>query len=239
MSSAKARSGCDELTIEAKLSQLDKLRCPACAAQNGGRLDRVAETWLLCQEPGCSRKYPIRDGLPVMLLDEGERWVDVKPEDLPFSALEDRPSVPDAAWLQRKAQELRITILQMVVRAGSGHIGGAYSIIGLVTAMYFRKSRLKEFLVDDGLLGGHPEMGRIPGVEVTTGSLGHGLPLANGMAMALKMDGRQERVFTILSDGECNEGTIWEGFLCSAQLGRDHLVVVIGLLTVEKQIDLY
>ena len=94
------------MTIEAKLSQLDKLRCPACAAQNGGRFDRVAETWLLCLEPGSGRKYPVRDGLPIMLLDEGERWVDVKPKDLPLSALEDRPTVPDAPWLQRKAQEL-------------------------------------------------------------------------------------------------------------------------------------
>ena len=55
------------------------------------------------------------------MLDEGERWVDVKPKDLPLSALEDRPTVPDAPWLQRKAQELRVTILQMVVRAGGGH----------------------------------------------------------------------------------------------------------------------
>lgn len=226
----------------------------------------MAGDWLFCSEPDCGRKYPIRDGLPIMLLDEGEKWIDVEPEDLPLSALPGKPPIADAAWLKRKAQELRITILQMIMRAGSGHIGGAYSAVDLITALYFRvmkhdswepewdgrdrlifskghgclalytalaesgyfrKSRLKEFFVDDGLLGGHPEIGSIPGVEVTTGSLGHGLPLANGIAMALKMDGGDQRIFTILGDGECNEGTNWEAFLCAAQMGLDRITAVI------------
>jgi transketolase len=201
-----------------------------------------------------------------MLLDEGEKWTQVNPEDLPLTALADRPNVPDADWLKRKAQELRITILQMVIRAGSGHIGGAYSAMDLVTALYFRvlkhdpsdpswegrdrlvyskghtclalytalaeagyfrPSRLKEFLVDGGLLAGHPERGQTPGVEVTTGSLGHGLPLANGIAMGLKMDGGEQRVITVMGDGECNEGSNWEAFMCSAQFRLDNLTAVI------------
>ena len=251
------------MTIETFLGQL---RCPSCVLHAQGLLERVAGDWLLCQEPDCGRKYPIRDGLPILFKDEGEKWVNVKPEDLPLTALANKPAIPEPEWLARKAQESRITILQMVIRAGSGHIGGAYSAVDLVTALYFRvlkhdpsdpswegrdrliyskghtclalysalahsgyfrPSRLKEFLVDGGLLAGHPEMGHIPGVEVTTGSLGHGLPLANGMAMALKMDGGQQRVITLMGDGECNEGSNWEAFMCSAQFGLDRITAII------------
>jgi len=154
----------------------------------------------------------------------------------------------------------------MVVRAGGGHIGGAYSIIDVMSALYFRvlkhdpsdptwedrdrlvyskghgclalyvvlaearyfrAARLKDFGQDGGLLGGHPERGHIPGVEATTGSLGHGLPLGIGMALAAKLDGGRHRVFVVLSDGECNEGSVWEGFMSAAQLKLDGLVAII------------
>lgn len=60
---------------------LDILRCPACVRETDGLLDLVKETWLVCRD--CGRKYPIREDIPVMLIDEGDKWVAVKNEDLP------------------------------------------------------------------------------------------------------------------------------------------------------------
>lgn len=245
---------------------VDRLRCPACVRNGDGRLRAIGDNWLVCAEPGCGRKYPVRNGLPVLLTDEGDKWADIEVDDLPPDTLSAMPNRPDAAWLSRKANELRITIFQMVIRAGSGHIGGAYSVIDVMTALYFRvlridpsepifpdrdrlifskghsclalytalaeagyfePSRLREFNVDGGLLGGHPERGRIPGVEASTGSLGHGLPLATGMALAGKLDAADYRVYAVLSDGECNEGSVWEALMSAAQHKLDNLTVII------------
>jgi uncharacterized protein YbaR (Trm112 family) len=60
---------------------LEILRCPNCVQESEGLLELVKETWLVCQE--CSRKYPIRDDIPVMLIDEGDKWVAVAAADLP------------------------------------------------------------------------------------------------------------------------------------------------------------
>ncbi|MEA3345495.1 MAG: Trm112 family protein [Chloroflexota bacterium] len=69
---------------------LDILRCPACVSgpdrregPDPGRLKLVQGKWLVCQEPGCDRKYPIRDGIPVMLIEEGDKYRDVPVEELP------------------------------------------------------------------------------------------------------------------------------------------------------------
>ena len=69
---------------------LEILRCPACVSgptrregPDPGRLELAHDTWLVCTEPGCGRKYPIRDEIPVMLIEEGDKWVDVAVEDLP------------------------------------------------------------------------------------------------------------------------------------------------------------
>jgi uncharacterized protein len=61
---------------------LDILRCPACVREKEGLLDYYKESWLICQD--CSRKYPIRDDIPVMLIDEGDKWREVAVEDLPI-----------------------------------------------------------------------------------------------------------------------------------------------------------
>jgi len=61
---------------------LDILRCPACVREKDGLLELYKETWLICQD--CARKYPIRDDIPVMLIDEGDKWVAVHKEDLPI-----------------------------------------------------------------------------------------------------------------------------------------------------------
>ena len=62
---------------------LEILRCPACVQEKGGILELTHGVWLVCQEPGCGRKYPIRDGIPVMLIDEGDKWVNTPAADLP------------------------------------------------------------------------------------------------------------------------------------------------------------
>ena len=61
---------------------LEILRCPACVREKDGLLEYYRETWLICQD--CGRKYPIREDIPVMLIDEGDKWVGVKKEDLPI-----------------------------------------------------------------------------------------------------------------------------------------------------------
>ena len=62
---------------------LDILRCPACVRDKQGMLKLVKDTWLVCQEPDCKRKYPIRDDIPVMLIDVGDKWVNTAEDALP------------------------------------------------------------------------------------------------------------------------------------------------------------
>ena len=61
---------------------LDILRCPACVRETDGLLDFYKESWLICQD--CGRKYPVKQDIPVMLIDEGDKWVDSAAEDLPI-----------------------------------------------------------------------------------------------------------------------------------------------------------
>jgi len=91
---------------------------------------------------------------------------------------------------------------------------------------YFPEEELWKFCRFDGLLGGHPEP-KVPGVEVSTGSLGHGLPIAVGMAVAAKRRGDPHRVFAVLGDGECHEGSVWEAAMTAAKHRLDNLVVIV------------
>lgn len=68
---------------------LDILRCPACVRENEGLLELHEKTWLICQESDCGRKYPIKDDIPVMLIEEGDKWVAVEVADLPVPPPED------------------------------------------------------------------------------------------------------------------------------------------------------
>jgi len=92
---------------------------------------------------------------------------------------------------------------------------------------FFPESELNKFCASDGMLGGHPEYGKVPGVEVSTGSLGHGLSLGVGFALAAKLDERKHRVLVLSSDGECQEGTVWEAALCAAKHQLDQLTVLV------------
>src|SRR3989338_9198523 len=91
---------------------------------------------------------------------------------------------------------------------------------------FFQEKELWDFCKIDGILGGHPEC-KIPGVELATGSLGHGLPVGVGMALNGKIENQTYRVFVVLGDGECNEGSIWEAAMSASKHKLDNLVVII------------
>ena len=92
---------------------------------------------------------------------------------------------------------------------------------------YFPVEDLKTFRNINSYLQGHPDMKNIPGVDMTTGSLGQGLSSANGMAIAGKMEGKDYRVYCILGDGEIEEGQIWEAAMTSAKYKLDNLCVIV------------
>jgi transketolase len=79
----------------------------------------------------------------------------------------------------------------------------------------------------NGRLQGHPDMEKTPGVDISTGSLGHGLSAGVGMALGLKMDGYDARVYVVLGDGELNEGEIWEAAMAAAKFQLDNLIAFV------------
>lgn len=107
-----------------------------------------------------------------------------------------------------------------------GHACAAY-YAALAFRGFFPVEWLDTFYRQDGRLAGHVTHTGVPGVELSTGSLGHGLPVATGMALAGKRDGAPWRVFALLSDGECDEGSTWEAALFAPQHQLDNLVVII------------
>lgn len=92
---------------------------------------------------------------------------------------------------------------------------------------FFPKEDLKSFRKIDSYLQGHPDMNKIPGVDMSSGSLGQGLSVANGMAIGAKLDGKDYRVYCILGDGEIEEGQIWEAAMTSSHYKLDNLCVIV------------
>jgi transketolase len=92
---------------------------------------------------------------------------------------------------------------------------------------FFSKELLTTVRKINSNLQGHPEMNKIAGVDMTTGSLGQGLSVANGMAIAGKLDNKNYRVYTILGDGEIEEGQIWEAAMASSHYKLDNLCVIV------------
>ena len=92
---------------------------------------------------------------------------------------------------------------------------------------FFPKAWLGKFAAFDSPLGGHPDRRCVGGVEASTGSLGHGFPISVGMAMALKLKKNNARVFVLIGDGECNEGTIWESALLASHHQLDNLCCIV------------
>jgi transketolase len=107
-----------------------------------------------------------------------------------------------------------------------GHAGaGVYAC--LAECGFFPVEKLRTYYQDGSDLSGHVSHKGIPGVDLSTGSLGHGLSVAAGMALAARRDASSHRVFVVLSDGECDEGSTWEPVLFAAHHSLDNLVAVV------------
>ena len=107
-----------------------------------------------------------------------------------------------------------------------GHAGAVVYAV-LAECGFFPVEQLMTHCADGGKLSGHVSHKGVPGVEFSTGSLGHGLPVGAGMAFALKKQNNPARVYCICGDGECQEGTTWETALFAAQHNLDNLTVII------------
>jgi len=168
--------------------------------------------------------------------------------------------------LEKKATEVRETIIRSLVQAKSGHTAGSLGMADIFTALYFHvmkhdpknpewperdimvlsnghitpvryaaMAHAGYFPVEECLtlrkfgsrLQGHPERDMLPGVETTSGPLGSGTSEAAGMALALKMDGKPNRVYCLTSDGEQQEGNTWEGVMFAAKYKLDNLVQIM------------
>ena len=107
-----------------------------------------------------------------------------------------------------------------------GHASAALYAV-LSEKGYIDKEELKTFRNIDSNLQGHPDMNKVPGVDMTTGSLGQGLSAANGMALSSKLDSRGYRVYCILGDGELQEGQVWEAAMTAEKYQLDNLCVIV------------
>ena len=124
-----------------------------------------------------------------------------------------RPQEPD--WPERD---------RLILSKGHGCIA-LYAL--LADKGFIDRAELAGFCRADSRLGGHPERGKVPGVEASTGALGHGLPVGLGMALAQRMRGRDTRVFVVCGDGEINEGSVWEAAMIAAKHRLDNLTVIV------------
>jgi transketolase len=107
-----------------------------------------------------------------------------------------------------------------------GHAAAAL-YASLAMRGYFPEAELDTYCRDGGVLAEHPPANLLPGVEAATGSLGHGLPIGCGMALSGRILGQQFRVFALLSDGECNEGSVWEAAMFAAGQSLDNVCVIV------------
>ncbi|MBQ9593365.1 MAG: transketolase [Lachnospiraceae bacterium] len=170
--------------------------------------------------------------------------------------------------LARKANELRIDILRMIYRAKTGHVGGDFSVIDMITALYYKHLNIspaqwaekdpdrdrfilskghavealyaalgdlgffdKEEMIETFSQFGSPYIGHannhVPGIDLNSGSLGHGLALGVGMALAGKRDHRDYRVYVVMGDGEVQEGSVWEAAMAGSHYKLDNLVAIV------------
>jgi len=147
--------------------------------------------------------------------------------------------------LIRKAHELRQDTFHAFVEHGEAHLGGSFSMIEMLLALYERIMQEEDkfilskahasfplclLLREKGFrpkLSTHLELDSANGIHCTTGSLGHGLPIGTGMAMARKRLGLPGKIYVMISDGECQEGTTWESLLIGAKHELDNLIVLV------------
>lgn len=159
--------------------------------------------------------------------------------------------------LENKAKEIRRDIVDMVYHAGSGHPGGSLSCADIMTVLFHEKMKEDEdkfilskghcvptyyaclasigkiphedlitFRKIDSYLEGHPS-NKINGIDVSSGSLGQGLSVANGMAIAKKLDKASGKVYCILGDGEIEEGQIWEAAMTANKYALNNVVAFV------------
>ena len=107
-----------------------------------------------------------------------------------------------------------------------GHAGAAV-YAALAEKGFFDTSELKTHYADGSRLSGHVSHKGVPGVEFSTGSLGHGLPVGAGMALAAKKDGKDHRVYVVLGDGECDEGSVWESAMFANHFRLNNLIAIV------------
>ena len=170
--------------------------------------------------------------------------------------------------LLRTAARARLYGLDMVYKAASGHLGGSFSCVDILTLLYgeilrvdparpddpgrdrfvlskghctpalypvlamsgfFPEETLMTFRAIDSRLSGHAEMRFIPGVDMSTGSLGQGISTAVGMALAGKLDDRDYLVYALLGDGELAEGQVWEAAMSAAKYHLDNLRAIVDV----------
>ena len=140
-------------------------------------------------------------------------------------------SILDLLWVLYdrilKVDPLNPTLVdrdRFILSKGQASIG---LYVVLAQKGFFSASELENFGKYDSILGGHPDKNKIPGVESSTGSLGHGFPMAVGMALGLKIRKSTSHVFVIIGDGEANEGAIWESALLASHHQLTNLCCIV------------
>ncbi len=149
------------------------------------------------------------------------------------------------AELKKKAKKLRQNTFLEFIKKGEAHLGGSFSMIEILISLYESVMKKNDkfilskahssfplciYLRSKGLkpkLTTHLEIDIKNGINCTTGSLGHGLPIATGMAFARKKIKKSGKIYVLMSDGECQEGTTWESFLIASKHKLDNLIVLI------------
>ncbi len=116
-----------------------------------------------------------------------------------------------------------------------GHASVALYVV-LEKAGFISQKDLDEYGKFNAILGGHPDHTKVPGVEASTGSLGHGLPYSVGIALGMKIQNKPNKVYVLVGDGECHEGTIWESALVAHNLKLNNLCCIVDLNGSAEQI---
>ena len=137
----------------------------------------------------------------------------------------------DDVMRYRAAEPMWLERDRCILSKGHGCLG-LYAI--LADKGYFSRDLLRTYCSDDTILGGHPERGKVPGAEASTGALGHGLAIGIGMAIAARIQKRDSRTFVITGDGEINEGSIWEGAKAASKHRLDNLTVIVDRNTLQS-----